>query len=76
MSFPGRFREHILPDRLENISLSFLVDTMVRQRGGTGPNIAYTLALLGEKPKLVATVGEDFDRVPRLAGKSRAWIHR
>lgn len=61
MSFPGYFRDHILPDRLESISLSFLVDTMVRQRGGTAPNIAYTLALLGERPALMATVGEDFE---------------
>ena len=60
MSFPGYFREHILPDRLESISLSFLVDNMVRQRGGTAPNIAYTLALLGEHPQVLATVGEDF----------------
>jgi len=61
MSFPGYFKDHILPDQLEKISLSFLVDTMVRQRGGTAPNIAYTLALLGEKPVLMGTVGEDFD---------------
>lgn len=60
MSFPGYFKDHILPDRLESISLSFLVDTMVRQRGGTAPNIAYTLALLGERPRILATVGEDF----------------
>ncbi len=67
MSFPGHFREHILPDRLESISLSFLVDSMVRQRGGTAPNIAYTLALLGERPQVMATVGEDF-------GDYRAWL--
>lgn len=60
MTFPGYFRDHILPERLDKISLSFLVDSMVRQRGGTGPNIAYTLALLGEHPLLVGTVGEDF----------------
>lgn len=60
MSFPGLFRDHILLDRLETISLSFLVDSMVRQRGGTAPNIAYTLALLGERPHLMGTVGEDF----------------
>ena len=47
MSFPGRFTEVILPDQLEHISLSFLVDSLKRQRGGTAPNIAYTLALLG-----------------------------
>lgn len=61
MSFPGYFRDHIIPEKLETISLSFLVDSMVRQRGGVAPNIAYTLALLGEKPRLLATVGEDFE---------------
>jgi len=60
MTFPGYFLDHFLPGRLDKISLSFLVDSMVRQRGGTGPNIAYTLALLGEQPLLVGTVGEDF----------------
>jgi adenosine kinase len=67
MSFPGYFREHILPDHLDKISVSFLVDTMIRQRGGTAPNIAYTLALLGERPYLMGTVGEDF-------GEYRAWL--
>lgn len=61
MSFPGYFKDHIIPDKLDSISLSFLVDSMIRQRGGTAPNIAYNLALLGEKPKLMGTVGEDFD---------------
>lgn len=61
MTFPGHFRDHILPDRLDRISLSFLVDTLVRRRGGIAANIAYTLALLGERPRILATVGEDFD---------------
>jgi adenosine kinase len=61
MSFPGYFKDHILPDRLDSLSLSFLVDTMIKQKGGTAPNIAYTLALLGEKPWVVGTVGEDFE---------------
>jgi adenosine kinase len=60
MTFPGYFREHILPDKLSSISLSFLVDSMTRLRGGIAPNIAYTLALLGERPRLWAAVGEDF----------------
>jgi adenosine kinase len=60
MTFPGYFRDHLLPDKLEHISLSLLVDSMVRQRGGIAPNIAYTLALLGEHPRVMATVGEDF----------------
>lgn len=61
MTFPGYFREHILPDKLDQLSLSFLVDSLVKQRGGISPNIAYTLALLGGKPRLMATVGEDFE---------------
>jgi adenosine kinase len=60
MTFPGLFKEQILPERLERISLSFLVDSMSRQRGGVAPNIAYTMALLGERPRVMATVGEDF----------------
>jgi adenosine kinase len=69
MTFPGLFKEQILPERLASISLSFLVDSMTRQRGGTAPNIAYTLALLGGKPRLMATVGEDF-------GDYRAWLNQ
>jgi adenosine kinase len=61
MKFPGYFKDHILPDRLESISLSFLVESMVLQRGGIAPNIAYTLALLGIHPRVMATVGEDFE---------------
>lgn len=61
MTFPGYFRDHILPDHLDKISLSFLVESMVRLRGGVAPNIAYTLALLGGRPRLLATVGEDFE---------------
>ncbi|HSG43124.1 MAG TPA: carbohydrate kinase family protein [Anaerolineales bacterium] len=60
MTFPGLFKEQILPERLESISLSFLVDGMSKQRGGIAPNIAYTMALLKEKPRVMATVGEDF----------------
>jgi len=61
MSFPGSFTEHLLPDHLQRVSLSFLVDTMDKRRGGCAPNIAYTLALLGERPRLMGTVGQDFD---------------
>ncbi|HEX7976909.1 MAG TPA: carbohydrate kinase family protein [Anaerolineales bacterium] len=61
MTFPGYFRDHILPDHLDTISLSFLVESLVRLRGGIAPNIAYTQALLGERPRLWATVGEDFE---------------
>src|SRR5215218_8320248 len=67
MSFPGRFTELLLPEHLQRISLSFLVDTMDKRRGGCAPNIAYTLALLGERPLLMATAGEDFSDY-------RAWL--
>ena len=67
MSFPGKFTEHFLPDHLERVSLSFLVDSMDKRRGGCAPNIAYTLALLGERPYLMGTAGEDF-------GDYRAWL--
>jgi len=61
MSFPGSFSEHLLPDHLKRVSLSFLVDSMDKRRGGCAPNIAYTLALLGERPRLMGTAGQDFD---------------
>ncbi len=61
MSFPGSFTEHLLPEHLQRVSLSFLVDTMDKRRGGCAPNIAYTLALLGERPAMMATAGQDFD---------------
>ena len=65
MSFPGRFTEHFLPEHFQRVSLSFLVDTMDKRRGGCAPNIAYTLALLGERPVLMATAGQDFDEYRR-----------
>jgi adenosine kinase len=69
MTFPGYFRDHILPDKLDSISLSFLVDSFRKRRGGIAPNIAYTLALLGEHPHIMATVGEDF-------GEYREWLEK
>ena len=67
MSYPGRFSEEILPEHLKRLSLSFLVDSMDKRRGGCAPNIAYTLALLGERPRLMATAGQDF-------GDYRRWL--
>lgn len=60
MHFPGSFSEHILPEHMARVSLSFLVDSMEKRRGGCAPNIAYTMALLGEKPLLMGTAGQDF----------------
>nr|MBN1229747.1 carbohydrate kinase family protein [Anaerolineae bacterium] len=60
MTYPGKFSEMLLADELDHISVSFLVDDMARHRGGVAPNIAYTLALLGERPLLVGAAGRDF----------------
>lgn len=60
MSFPGKFTEHFLAEHMQRVSLSFLVDSMDKRRGGCAPNIAYTLALLGERPYLMAAAGQDF----------------
>lgn len=67
MSFPGKFTEHFLPEHFQRVSLSFLVDSMDKRRGGCAPNIAYTLALLGERPYLMGTAGQDF-------GEYRDWL--
>lgn len=67
MTFPGYFKDHFLADKLDHISLSFLVDSLIRRPGGIAANIAYNLALLGEHPKVMATVGEDFE-------EQRAWL--
>jgi adenosine kinase len=60
MVFNGRFSEHILSDQVHSLNVSFLVDRLEKRRGGTAANIAYTLALLGERPLLCAAVGNDF----------------
>jgi adenosine kinase len=65
MVFPDRFRNHLLADQLHILNVCFLTPEMRREYGGTAGNIAYNLGLLGEKPLLMATVGEDID--PYLA---------
>jgi adenosine kinase len=60
MQFPGLFHEHILAEKLDTISVSFLVDSLKKVRGGCAANIAYSLALLGERPLLVGAAGGDF----------------
>lgn len=67
MVFPGHFKDHILADKVHVLSVSFLVDSMKRMRGGTAPNIAFNLALLGERPCVMGTVGQDF-------GEYNAWL--
>src|SRR5215212_10388919 len=60
MSFGGSFADHIIPEKTHVISVSFLVDSLRKQRGGVGGNIAYSLALLGTRSTLVGAVGSDF----------------
>jgi adenosine kinase len=67
MTFPGYFKDHILPEKLDTLSLSFLVDSFRKRRGGIAPNIAYSMALLGEHAYIMATVGEDFEEY-------RSWL--
>ena len=61
MVFHDRFRNHILPDKVHMLNISFLVPDMRREYGGCAGNIAYNLKLLGEDPRPMATVGRDFD---------------
>ena len=60
MVFHGRFRDHILPDRIHLLNVSFLVPSLKRNFGGCAGNIAYNLALLGGTGAPMATVGHDF----------------
>jgi adenosine kinase len=67
MTFPGRFAEQFLADKLSKISLSFLVNDLEIRRGGVAANIAFGLGCLGLRPLLVGTVGDDF-------GDYRTWL--
>jgi adenosine kinase len=60
MHFPGKFADALKEEKLDAISVSFLVQEMSKHRGGTAGNIAYTIGLLGGDPKLMATAGRDF----------------
>lgn len=59
MSLPGKFADWIMPDKIHQLNVSFTVNTMRRDYGGTGGNCAYTLGLLGMKPRLVGILGKD-----------------
>jgi len=60
MVFPDQFKNHILPDKVHILNVSFLVPRMRREFGGCAGNIAYNLKLLGGDPVPMATVGQDF----------------
>lgn len=62
MNFAGLFSNSILPESLENLSVSFFIHNLTERYGGVAGNVAYTLALLDEKPLIVAAAGKDFDQ--------------
>lgn len=68
MVFPDHFKNHILPDKVHILNVSFLVPRMRREFGGCAGNIAYNLKLLGGEPIPMATVGQDF-------GPYREWFN-
>jgi adenosine kinase len=59
LTFKGRFKDHILPDKTHILNLSFLVDDLQKRRGGVAGNYAYNLALLGYPAAVLATAGAD-----------------
>jgi len=69
MHFPGKFADQLVPEQLQRLSLSFLVDDLVIRRGGVAGNIAYALGVLGRRPVLVGAVGADF-------ADYRSWLER
>ena len=69
MSFPGRFADSLVVDKLDKLALSFLVDDLEVRRGGVAANIAFGLGSLGLRPVLVGAVGADFVDY-------RAWLER
>jgi adenosine kinase len=70
MDFPGRFVDHILPDKIHILNVCFMVNGLTERFGGTAGNIAYNLALLKETPYILATAG-DRDFAPY-----REWLQR
>lgn len=69
MDFPGYFKDHILPDKIHNLNVSFTVEKIKENFGGTAGNISYNLALLGEKPVILSSAGYDFEDYS-------AWLER
>jgi adenosine kinase len=69
MTFGGRFADSLVPDQLDKLSVSFLVEDLEVRRGGVAANISFGLAKLGVRPVLVGAVGEDFDDY-------RSWLER
>jgi adenosine kinase len=69
MTFPGKFTDQLVADKLDKVALSFLVDELQIRRGGVAANIAFGLACLGLRPLLIGSAGPDF-------AEYRAWLER
>ncbi len=69
MTYQGRFADSLVPEQLNKISVSFLVDDLQVRRGGIGANISFGMARLGHQPLLLGAVGEDF-------AAYRSWLER
>jgi adenosine kinase len=70
MVFHDKFKNHILPEKVHILNVSFLVPVMRREYGGCAGNIAYNLNLLGEEPLIMATVGHDFEPYTQWLGQN------
>ena len=69
MRFPGKFTDSLVADKLDHVSLSFLVDDLQIRRGGVGANVAFAMGKMGLRPILVGAVGKDF-------AEYRSWLER
>jgi adenosine kinase len=67
MTYSGRFSDHVIPDKVHTLSVSFVTDNLSEHFGGTAGNISYNLALLGEHPEILSSAGNDF-------GPYREWL--
>lgn len=79
MDFPGKFEDHILPDKIHVLNVCFTVNGLAENFGGTAGNIAYSLSLLNEAPLILASAGSDFDHYQKWlhqCGLPTAGIHR
>jgi len=69
MSMPGRFKDHILPEKIHILNISFIMNTFRQEHGGTGGNISWNLGLLGTPNILVAAAGNDFSQYQKHFSK-------
>ena len=70
MDFPGKFSDHILPDKIHVLNVCFQVNGIKEKYGGTAGNIAYALTLMGERPLICATIGHDYQKYFKWLAKN------